>query len=272
MSGMVVLAISAFGLRASVLAESRPEQQKDTALLEAGSGQGSQPDGMVFVKGGCFEMGDDFAGEPIDEPYTSIKKPVHTVCVGGFYIGRYEVTQRQWTEVMGNNPSYFKPCDDCPVESVSWDAVQEFLDKLSRKEGKNYRLPTEAEWEYAARSRGKSDSYAGTDNDDELVDYAWYGANADGKAHPVGRKKPNGLGLYDMSGNVWEWVEDWYGKDYYKISPRDNPKGPESGEYRVFRGGAWVCAGKGSERVSARSYGLPDDLDSMRGFRVVMDK
>ncbi len=267
---MVVLAITALGFTACALVESRPEQLKDTAGLEAGLDDGQLPEGMVFVKGGCFEMGDDSAEGLIyeDLPHATL---VHTVCVGGFYMGKYEVTQRQWTEVMGNNPSYFKPCFECPVESVSWNDAQEFLDKLGRKDGKKYRLPTEAEWEYAARSNGKKERFPGTDNDNELVDYAWYTGNADKKTHPVGQKKPNGLGLYDMSGNVWEWVQDWYEENYYGTSPKDNPKGPESGEYRVLRGAAWSC-GPLSARTSSRSYGTPDDWDSLRGFRVVRSK
>ncbi|MBI5238079.1 MAG: SUMF1/EgtB/PvdO family nonheme iron enzyme [Deltaproteobacteria bacterium] len=267
---MVVLAISALGFTACAIVESPREQLNDMAGLEAGAGQDSLPEGMVLVKGGCFEMGDDSVEGLSDEdlPHVTL---VHVVCVGGFYMGKYEVTQRQWTEVMGNNPSYFKSCFECPVESVSWNDVQKFLDKLNRKDGKNYRLPTEAEWEYAARSRGKRARYPGTDNEGEFGDYGWYFDNSDMKTHPVGQKKPNELGLYDMSGNVWEWVQDWYGEDYYRTSPRDDPKGPESGEYRALRGAAWSC-GLLSSRVSSRNYAPPDDWDSLRGFRFVRSK
>ncbi len=260
----MVLVIVALGLAGSALAEPRPEP---------GAGQGPLSEDMVFVKGGCFEMGDDSVDDPFDVGFGGIdnKKPMHTVCVGDFYIGRYEVTQRQWTEVMGKNPSYHKPCDDCPVETVNWYDVQDFLERLGRKDGGEYRLPTEAEWEYAATSGGKRERFPGTSNDSELGDYAWHMGNSDFVAHPVGRKKPNGLGLYDMGGNVWEWVEDWYEWNYYKTSPKDKPMGPLTGEYRVIRGGAWSCDWK-VQRTVARGWGDPEDKDSMRGFRAVRDK
>lgn len=190
---------------------------------------------MVFAKGGCYQMGDTFGDGNSDE------KPVHKVCVDDFYIGRYEVTQGQWKAIMGRNLSYFKDCgDNCPVEQVSWNDIQNFINKLIQKTGKKYRLPTEAEWEYAARSRGKNEKWAGTSNESEIGDYAWYLSNSGSKTHPVGQKKPNGLGLYDMSGNVWEWCSDWYGKNYYGNSPKDNPTGPSGGQFRVLRGGGVV--------------------------------
>ncbi|MDP2279759.1 MAG: SUMF1/EgtB/PvdO family nonheme iron enzyme, partial [Nitrospirota bacterium] len=181
---------------------------------------------IVFVKGGCFQMGDTFGDGESDE------KPVHEVCVDDYYIGKYEVTQGQWKAIMGNNPSHFKDCgDNCPVEQVSWNDVQEFIQKLNEKNnppsppftkgGKGgFRLPTEAEWEYAARSGGKSERYSGGNDIDSV---AWYNKNSGGKTHPVGTKQPNGLGIYDMSGNVWEWVNDWYDEFYYKNSPKNNP-------------------------------------------------
>ena len=176
-------------------------------------------------------MGDTFGDGGSDE------KPIHEVCVDDFYLGEHEVTQGEWKEVMGNNPSEFKNCgDDCPVETVSWNDVQHYIRKLNNKTGLNYRLPTEAEWEYAARSGGREERYAGTSKKSELGDYAWYWGNSGKKTHPVKTKQPNFLGLYDMSGNVYEWVSDWYGKDYYRNSPKDNPKGPGSGKYRVLRG------------------------------------
>lgn len=220
---------------------------------------------MVFVKGGCFQMGDMFGDGNANE------RPVHEVCVDDFYIGRYEVTQGQWKKIMGYNPSHYKRGNDYPVESVSWDDAQRFLKKLSRKTGKRYRLPTEAEWEYAARSRGKKQKWAGTSKKSELEEYAWYKKNSGRKTHPVGQKKPNSLGLYDMAGNVWEWVADWrdtdikYVSEYYKNSPQNNPKGPLMGEIRIVRGGSWK--NPKDLRVSARHGGYPHYRLSYIGFR-----
>jgi formylglycine-generating enzyme required for sulfatase activity len=196
---------------------------------------------MVYVRGGCFQMGDTFGDGGNDE------KPVHEVCVSDFYLGKYEVTQEQWMDVMGHNPSRFEG-DRQPVEQVSWNEVQQFIAKLNAMTGKRYRLPTEAEWEYAARSGGRKEKWAGTSNENMLGDYAWYSKNSDERTHVVGTKKPNGLGIYDMTGNVWEWCQDVYGDEYYEESPRDNPKGSKSGSYRVNRGGSW---GNDSEDVRA---------------------
>ena len=216
---------------------------------------------FVFVKGGCYEMGDTFGDGDSDE------KPGHTVCVDDFYIGKYEVTQGQWKKIMKNNPAYFKSCgDNCPVEKVSWNDVQEFIRKLNNQTGKNFRLPTEAEWEYAARSGGKKEKYSGG-NDVDAV--AWYGYNSGYKTTPVGQKQANGLGIYDMSGNVWEWCSDWYDKNYYGSSPRNNPQGPSSGSYRVRRGGSWRNV---PVRVrSANRYGgSPGSSYDDLGFRLVL--
>ena len=202
---------------------------------------------MVFVKGGTFQMGSNDGEDG--------EKPVHTVTVDDFYIGKYEVTQKEWKEVMGNNPSYFKG-DNSPVEEVSWYDAVEFCNKLSKKEGltpcysgsgKNtkcdfsangYRLPTEAEWEYAALGGNKSRGYKYSGSN-TIGEVAWYGNNSGSKTHPVGKKQPNELGIYDMSGNVWEWCWDWHDKNYYSKSPKYNPKGPGSCKYRVLRGGSW---------------------------------
>jgi formylglycine-generating enzyme required for sulfatase activity len=220
---------------------------------------------FIFVKGGCYEMGDTF-GDGYDN-----EKPVHEVCVDDFYIGKYEVTQAQWKAIMGNNPSYFKDCgDNCPVEQVSWNEIQEFINKLNQGAGTNkYRLPTEAEWEYAARSGGKKEKYAGTSNESELGEYAWYDKNSGSKTHPVGQKKPNGLGIYDMSGNVWEWVQDWYDENYYRSSPKDNPKGAYSGQYRVLRGGSWIFIPR-LIRAAYRDWLGPTVRNSRGGFRVAL--
>ena len=229
---------------------------------------------MVFVKGGCYQMGESYNA--------------HEVCLDDFYLGKYEVTQGQWKSIMGNNPSSFKDCgDNCPVEAVSWNDIQDFIQKLNRKTKNNpqapsvasrtdfikgeFRLPTEAEWEYAARSGGKSEKYSGTSNESEIGDYAWYEKNSGDKTHSVGQKKPNGLGLYDMSGNVWEWVNDWYDGDYYKNSPKNNPTGPSSGKEKVLRGGSWDCF-SGYLEASFRDRNVPTWRGYGFGFRVAGSK
>ncbi len=221
---------------------------------------------LVFVKGGCYQMSDTFSDVKDDE------KPVHEVCVSDFFLGKYEVTQGQWKAIMmGNNPSDFKDCgDNCPVENVSWSDIQQFIQNLNRSTGTGYRLPTEAEWEYACRSGGKKERYSGTN--DDLDDYAWYDSNSGNRTHPVGQKKPNGLGLYDMSGNAWEWVQDWYNSGYYKNSPKNNPKGPSSGSDRVVRGGSRYDLPI-YQRCSNRNYGYaPSGVYSNIGFRLATEK
>jgi len=231
---------------------------------------------MVAVKGGTFQMGSNNGNA--DE------KPVHSVTLSNYYIGKYEVTQKQWKDVMGKNPSYFKG-RNLPVEQVSWNDVQEFLRKLNQITGKHYRLPTEAEWEYAARGGAQSSGYqySGSDNTNKV---AWYGKNSGNKllsgdwkrskiksnnckTHTVGTKKPNELGIYNMSGNVWEWCNDWYNKTYYKESPKINPKGPSSGVNQVIRGGSWnddavYC------RVAFRSSWYPAKGNYFIGFRLAL--
>jgi serine/threonine protein kinase/formylglycine-generating enzyme required for sulfatase activity len=215
---------------------------------------------MVLVKGGTFDMGDTF-----NEGYPD-EKPVHSVTVSDFYIGKTEVTQKQWVAIMGSNPSYFIG-DNRPVESVTWNDVQEFIRKLNARTGGNFRLPTEAEWEYAARGGNKSRGYkySGSNNVDEV---AWYDGNSNDRTHPVGTKKPNELGIYDMSGNVWEWCADWYDKAYYSNSPYENPTGPASSQVRVLRGGSWYHFGY-YLRCSYRYGVYPIDRYSVIGFRLV---
>jgi formylglycine-generating enzyme required for sulfatase activity len=212
---------------------------------------------MVLVKGGTFQMG---SNENYDE------KPIHEVTISDFEISKYPVTQKWWMDIMGQNPSHFKG-EYLPVENVSWKHVQDFLQKLNaRFPGMDYRLPTEAEWEYAARGgeKGAKDKYdyAGGNVLEEL---GWYSINSGGETHPVGRKKPNQLGLYDMSGNVWEWCQDWYGD--YPTGSQTNPAGPTSGSNRVIRGGSWNrdpthC------RVAYRSNVTPDLRNYCVGFRL----
>ena len=212
---------------------------------------------MVWVEPGCFRMGSDKGDD--DE------KPVHRVCLSqGYYMGKYEVTQAQWEKVMGHNPSSFKGKNH-PVEKVSWDDVQEFIAKLNTQSGLHYRLPTEAEWEYACRSGGKDQKYCGGN---ELDSLAWYRKNSNGKTHSVGSKQANDLGIYDMSGNVWEWVSDWYGKDYYRHSPTNDPKGPATGRNRVNRGGSWNLNAY-YLRSANRNFYSPDYRDYNLGFRLV---
>ncbi len=216
---------------------------------------------FVFVDGGCYQMGDQF-GDGYDS-----EKPVHEVCMDDFYIGKYEVTQGEWKSLMGDNPSRFKHGDDYPVERVSWDDAREFIKRLNKKTDGKYRLPTEAEWEFAARSGGKKEKWAGTSKESELGKYGWYDANSDKKTHPVGKKIANGIGLFDMTGNVWEWCSDWYSSDYYKKSPKDNPVGPSSGSVRVIRGGSWG-SDPGGVRAAYRNGDTPGGRGGDLGFRL----
>jgi formylglycine-generating enzyme required for sulfatase activity len=230
---------------------------------------------MVFVKGGTFQMGseDGYGNE----------KPIHSVTVSDFHIGKYEVTQKEWRAIMGTNPSHFKDCDNCPVEEVSWNDAQEYIKKLNTKTGKNHRLPTEAEWEYAARGGNQSNDYkyAGTNDESNLyryanfadknINYSWSIKTQDDgykNTAPVGSYQPNELGIYDMSGNVSEWCSDWYGSDYYKNSSSNNPKGANSGSYRVLRGGAWYYL-PAYCRFAIRGSNTPTNRNNNIGFRVV---
>jgi formylglycine-generating enzyme required for sulfatase activity len=215
---------------------------------------------MVFVEGGAFSMG--AAGSALDEA------PVHRVLLHDFFIGKFEVTQKEWREVMGNDPNvnYFSGCENCPVERVSWLSIQEYLVKLNARTGLDFRLPTEAEWEYAARggrfSRGYK--YSGSNDPDKV---AWRDGNAGLRTHTVGLKQPNELGLYDMSGNVWEWCSDWYEQSFYAQSPGENPLGPPEGTSRVMRGGSWFhdCNGL---KTTDRDKANPAFRFGFVGFRL----
>jgi len=218
---------------------------------------------FVFAKGGEFEMGDVFNDGNRDE------KPVHEVHVDGFRIGKYLVTQGQWEAVMGSNPSQFKSGNPYPVEQVGWYDVEEFVKRLNEKTKMNFRLPTEAEWEYAARSGGRKEKWAGTNLESEIDEVAWFEFNSGNKTHPVGEKKPNGLGLHDMSGNVWEWVQDWYDKDYYRSTPMDNPRRSGQGEHKVIRGGNWESETP-NLRTTGRWYSYPLQAHYGVGFRLVL--
>jgi formylglycine-generating enzyme required for sulfatase activity len=203
---------------------------------------------FVFASGGWFEMDDALDGG--DDQ----KRSVYKVYVDGFWLGRFVVTQGQWEKLMGHNPSVYKRGTDYPVEHVSWEDVQEFILRFNQRTGMNFRLPTQEEWEYAARSGGKKEKWAGTDNESELTEYAWYGINSGGETHPVGRKNPNDLGLYDMSGNVWEWVQ----KDYGVIE-----------QEKVIRGGSWSDPPT-FLRTANRASIPTDDRVRFVGFRLVL--
>ena len=190
-------------------------------------------DNMVEVKGGTFTMG---ATSEKDD-YYSRAKPAHQVTLSDYYISKYELTQEEWETVMGNNPSNYKG-DNKPVEQVSWNDCQNFIKKLNELTGLIFRLPTEAEWEYAARGGNKSRGYKYSGSN-SIDDVAWYSGNSSSTSHPIGTKHANELGLYDMSGNVNEWCSDWYGR--YNSLLQTNPTGPITGSYRVHRGGSMHC-------------------------------
>jgi molecular chaperone DnaK (HSP70)/formylglycine-generating enzyme required for sulfatase activity len=221
--------------------------------------------GMEFVEvhGGNFDMGDVWGDGRNNE------KPVHKVSIRTFLMGKYPVTQAQWEKVMGDNPSHFKGADR-PVEQLSWNDCQEFIKRLNRASGRKYRLPSEAEWEYAARSGGKREKWSGTDEKSELGDYVWYRKNRCEETKPVGMKKPNGLGLYDMSGNVWEWCQDVW-NDCYEGTPADGSPWEQGDNptFRVLRGGSWDnfvrCA-----RTADRNYYVLDYRSYSIGFRLVL--
>ena len=219
---------------------------------------------MVKVEAGTFMMG---ATSEMKDSY-DWEKPVHQVTLtNDYYMGKYEVTQALWEAVMGSNPSYFKG-DNLPVEKMSWNDCLEFISKLNSMTGRKFRLPTEAEWEYAARGGKKSRSYqySGSSN---ISDVAWYYGNSGSKTHPVGTKQANELGIYDMSGNVYEWCQDWYGS--FSSSSQTNPTGSDSGSNRVFRGGGWNC-NAGCCRSSFRCYITPDIRDYYLGLRLVLSE
>ncbi len=219
---------------------------------------------MMPVEGGKFMM-----GSPADDTEAeAYEMPQHEVELTSFYMGETEVTQALWKAVMDKKPSFFEG-DNLPVEQVSWNDCQTFIAKLNEMTGKTFRLPTEAEWEYAARGgqKSKSKKYGSASNN---VDTFWNADNSGDKTHAVG-SNPNELGLCDMSGNVWEWCSDWYAYDYYASSPKKNPQGPATGTARVKRGGCWgslaeVC------RVANRAYDKPGYWDCTNGLRLAMSK
>jgi formylglycine-generating enzyme required for sulfatase activity len=206
---------------------------------------------MVFVEGGVFQMGRD-SGDPIG-------KLAHTAEVSSFYIGKYEVTQAQWLALMGINPSHFSGCDNCPVENVSWTDIQNYISKLNSQTGKNYRIPTEEEWEYAAKGGRESKGFVYSGSND-VGAVAYYQDNSKGKTHSVGEKKPNELGIYDMTGNVWEWC--------FAESTTKNIFPPSTDCLRL-RGGSWFEDGFYS-RITMRQSLVPSNYDDLIGFRLVL--
>jgi sulfatase modifying factor 1 len=221
---------------------------------------------FVFVKGGDFEMG---LPDTTDVEGAAIEQPRHKVSLKSFYLLKTQVTQALWFSIMDTNPSIHKDCFTCPVENVSWDDAHKFINKLNKLYKKHYRFPTEAEFEYAAgggdESRGLK--YSGSNNIDEV---GWYADNSGGKSHPVSQKKPNELGLFDMTGNVFEWCSDWYDPHYYKVSPKDKPLGSANGQKKVLRGGSWISLDEGC-MVAARGALEPTFKNKFIGFRIVRD-
>ena len=218
---------------------------------------------MIPVEGGTFTMG----ATPEQQDPEDDEKPTHQVTLSSYYIGETEVTQALWTAVMGDNPSEFNG-DNNPVEKVSWNDCQKFISKLNSFTGQKFRLPTEAEWEYAARGGNKSKGYqySGSNNFDDV---AWHGYNSVDKTHPVKTKQPNELGIYDMSGNVSEWCQDRYGS--YSSGSQINPQGPSTGSYRVGRGGSWEFFARAC-RSARRGMGAPDYPDFCVGLRLVLSE
>ncbi len=214
---------------------------------------------MVWVEGGTFQMGSNDGNDN--------EKPVHSVTLDGYYIGKYEVTQALYQAVMGSNPSHFKGSYN-PVDKVCWNDAHEFVKKLNKLTGMKFALPTEAQWEYAARGGGKCRdySYSGGKKIDRV---AWYCGNSNKGTHPVGQKKPNDLGIYDMTGNVWELCQDWYSENYYSQSPSRNPVNKKKSAYRIYRGGSWDGDAKHCE-LTRRAFHEPTFQNIRIGLRLVL--
>ena len=219
---------------------------------------------MVYVSSGTFTMGG--TSEQGSDAYDD-EKPTHNVTLSSYYICKYEVTQALWRAVMGSNPSNFKG-DNLPVENVSWNDCQTFINRLNSYTGRNFRLPTEAEWEFAARGGNYSRHYKYSGSN-YIGDVAWYDDNSGNRTHPVGTKQPNELGLYDMSGNVYEWCSDWYGS--YSSYSQSDPTGPNSGSDRVDRGGSWYDFARFC-RSSFRDFDSPGCSFNYLGLRLVLSQ
>lgn len=220
---------------------------------------------MVYVKGGSFIMG---CMSEYSDNCNLEEKPSHNVKLSDFYIGMFQVTQGLWQAVMGDNPSIWKG-ENLPVERVSWNDCQTFISRLNNLSGKQFRLPTEAQWEFAARGGNKSKGfiYSGSNDPDKV---AWYKNNSLSITHEVGSKLPNELGIFDMTGNVWEWCNDLYNGNYYAISPIESPEGALSGLFRVVRGGSWYTTTEFS-RLTVRDSDRPDYRDIYVGLRLALN-
>ena len=243
--------------------DASPETSDSTAMVDTYNANGVSFE-MVRVEGGTFTMGATAEqGSDADDD----EKPTHQVTLSSYSIGKTEVTQALWQAVMGSNPSYYYKGTNLPVEKVSWEDCQTFIRKLNALTGKNFRLPTEAEWEYAARGGNKSRGYKYSGSN-TVDDVAWYDDNSSNKTHPVATKAPNELGIYDMSGNVYEWCSDW--DSSYTSASQTNPTGPNSGLSRVYRGGGWFSGAWGC-RVSSRNHYLhPTSRSGSFGLRLVL--
>ena len=247
-----------------------PARAQDS-VLRVSVGDGLAID-MVWVKGGTFTMGSNEAPKGVKLNYEA-SRPEHRVTVDSYYIGRFEVTQALWTAVMGENPSKFGDRsselgggDSLPVENVTWEEAQRFTIALSQLTGRRFRLPTEAEWEFAARG-GSKYPFAGCERG-QLDKYCWYCVNSERTTHPVGRLLPNAMGLYDMSGNVAEWCQDWM--EDYDAKAQENPRGPREGENKILRGGHYNSTSPACT-VYDRGWYLPTIRQEYFGLRVVLE-
>jgi formylglycine-generating enzyme required for sulfatase activity len=216
---------------------------------------------VTLVSGGSFVMGSNSDGKD--------RKPAHTVTLKDFDLSTFEITQAQWKNVMGDNPSADK-CDDCPVTNVSWNDIQVFIEKLNAATGKHYRLPTEAEWEYAARG-GNKDKDSRFSGKNHLQTIGWDASNSKGRIHEIGMKRPNEIEIYDLSGNAEEWCFDFYAVGYGSSDDVTDPKGPASGKSHVVRGGSFKSA-KDDMDITRREAYLADTRTNALGFRLVQDK
>ena len=260
---VALTSLHSFRLWGSSLTTEVNELKRQHAALDFSRMAGIPDLVLEPVDGGTFTMG---ATSEQQNP-GSAERPTHRVTLGDYYIGRFEVTQALWQHVMGENPSNNKSNSRNPVEQVSWDDCQRFISRLNQMTGQRFRLPTEAEWEYAARGGNKSRGYqySGSNN---IGDVAWYDGNSGNQTHVVGTKQANELGLYDMSGNVWEWCQDWYGS--YSSNAQTNPQGPTSGPGRVYRGGGMSSVDMLYCRVADRCWTSPGSRCGVFGFRLAL--